>query len=598
MKYPGVYVTQLNENDVLQGRGSGSNQHPGNIKYRKMIENIASSYVSTPSRKEKNRMVQKLVADIHATKGRFLHSLGSGKAAGLGLDAEKDHFVEITDEDAIEKSKQAIRYVHYKKRPMLEKRRTEAAEENSTSQPSSSTVDVGADDRKMPPVQTDHTTAAGSDTSDPRLNQQQHLMQRLAQSVMSSSNAQNSPASHRIFSSQPENRFASKQSHHPDTPSSQQQHSQPTGTSSSSSSIEQLLQQLLPQMARQQAPSEQLLPLQSLASNHNPTFINFLSNILQPHRQQQQHVAMNMNLQSIVQHAFQTENAEMASMLIPLLRREQEQQRQRQLTSALQNLLPLSNQNQERSDDTSANLLRNILSLQQQQQQQQGHAQAQPSFLSGHYQSQGSLNQDQTSLANIISILASQDRSRSNSDLDQGINPQLTQLLLSRLPPTLQATSHAQRTTITTGSGPDGVSMALPSVVASLASPPLPAASSRIPPTIQEEMMLQQMLLLQQQQQQQQQQQSRHHNISQLMPNLLTPPAGRQGQSSSALQVSRDEPPQHIAIQQSGQYIGQIPARRDSPSSSFSGDSTDGREERKSRSEETIGYPARKRPRL
>ena len=42
IKYPGVYITQLNENDVLQGRGSGSNQHPGNVKYRKMIETIAS----------------------------------------------------------------------------------------------------------------------------------------------------------------------------------------------------------------------------------------------------------------------------------------------------------------------------------------------------------------------------------------------------------------------------------------------------------------------------------------------------------------------------------------------------------------------------
>ena len=324
-------------------------------------------------------MVQKLVADIHEMKGRFLHPLESEKAAGLGLDTEKDQFVEITDEDAIEKSKQAIRYVHYKKRPMLEKRRTDAVEGNSTTQPSSSTVEGGeSDDRKMPAVQPDQNvpgrttaTTAGSDAFDLGLNhQQQQLIQRLAQGVMSSSHSQHS-------TTQPENRFASRQSHHPHTPSSQQQHSQPTGTSTSSS-VENILQQLLPQRAPQQTPSEQLLSLQSLASNNNPTFVNFLSNIglqspsppQQPHQQQQQqHVPM--NLQSIVQHALQTENAEMASMLIPLLRREQEQQQQRQqenlreqqLASALQALLPLPNQNQQPPVDTSVNLLRNLLSL-------------------------------------------------------------------------------------------------------------------------------------------------------------------------------------------------------------------------------------------
>ncbi|KAG7348452.1 hypothetical protein IV203_017157 [Nitzschia inconspicua] len=128
MKYPGVFLTETNDRDVLQGRGSGSNLYQGNMVYRDMIEEVATSYTSTSSRKEKNRLVNELISVIHGMNGRFLHPVDTDEATTLGLDPNKDFFFEITDADAVDKVKQAIRYVHYKKRPLMEQRRKAAVE--------------------------------------------------------------------------------------------------------------------------------------------------------------------------------------------------------------------------------------------------------------------------------------------------------------------------------------------------------------------------------------------------------------------------------------------------------------------------------------
>jgi hypothetical protein len=128
MKYPGVFLREINDRDVLQGRGSGSNLYQGNMIFRDMIDEVAVSYTSTTSRKEKNKLVDELIGVIHERNGRFLHPIDSDEAKRLGLDPNVDFFYEITDSDAVDKVKQAIRYVHYKKRPLMEQRRKEAAE--------------------------------------------------------------------------------------------------------------------------------------------------------------------------------------------------------------------------------------------------------------------------------------------------------------------------------------------------------------------------------------------------------------------------------------------------------------------------------------
>jgi hypothetical protein len=171
MKYPGVLVTQTNDRDVLQGRGSGSNLYHGNMVYRDMIDEIATSYTSTTSRKEKNRLVDELINVIHGMNGRFLHPIDTSEATKLGLDPGKDFFFEITDADAVDKVKQAIRYVHYKKRPLMEQRRKEVV---VSADPSTIT---GAAERKMPPR---------SNTSSNNFNADLPTIQQLLQSLSSS----------------------------------------------------------------------------------------------------------------------------------------------------------------------------------------------------------------------------------------------------------------------------------------------------------------------------------------------------------------------------------------------------------------------------
>jgi hypothetical protein len=127
IKNPGVFITVLNDNDVLQGRGSGSMQNTGNIRFRTMVEELRPAYVATSSRKEKAKMITSMVQLIQSRQGRFLQRLNDGEVDKLGLSSNTEHFVEMTDAEAAEKAKQAIRYVHYKKVPLEDKRRKKRA---------------------------------------------------------------------------------------------------------------------------------------------------------------------------------------------------------------------------------------------------------------------------------------------------------------------------------------------------------------------------------------------------------------------------------------------------------------------------------------
>jgi len=120
-------TTELQSYDVLLGRGTGPANHPGNIYFRDIVERVKPSYVHTPSRKVKNKLVLQVVDDVKSRGGRFLRKqpLGGSKTTGEDDDdadsttAGEDEgvFEVVTDAVAFEKTKQAIRYVHYKKQP-------------------------------------------------------------------------------------------------------------------------------------------------------------------------------------------------------------------------------------------------------------------------------------------------------------------------------------------------------------------------------------------------------------------------------------------------------------------------------------------------
>ena len=124
----GEYVTELGSFDVLLGRGTGPSMHEGNVHFRLAVEDLKPSYVSTNSRKRKKELVRKAVHTIQAKNGRFLTKLTKGEMKALGLKGKAAYEV-VRDIVAMEKTKQAIRYVHYKKKEPAMVRRPAEAEE-------------------------------------------------------------------------------------------------------------------------------------------------------------------------------------------------------------------------------------------------------------------------------------------------------------------------------------------------------------------------------------------------------------------------------------------------------------------------------------
>lgn len=104
-------IKEPHENDVMYGRGGGTNHHPGNKRYRKMVEDRKLEYVNC------KRLDKPLVAlDIIRTwrgqlpPGRFLK-----------IDDKTGMWHDVGDKKAREKTSQALR----EKAPMIRKKQEE-----------------------------------------------------------------------------------------------------------------------------------------------------------------------------------------------------------------------------------------------------------------------------------------------------------------------------------------------------------------------------------------------------------------------------------------------------------------------------------------
>lgn len=113
----GSYVAEVRSTDVLCGRGTGPSNHRGNVNFRRMVEVAKKQYVATASRRLKNKLVQDVVDQIKRKEGRFLRQLSRAEVKLVGFPVQKILYEVVPDAVSIEKVKQAIRYVHYKKEP-------------------------------------------------------------------------------------------------------------------------------------------------------------------------------------------------------------------------------------------------------------------------------------------------------------------------------------------------------------------------------------------------------------------------------------------------------------------------------------------------
>ena len=94
-----AYIKDVNENDVLCGRGGATNSHSGNRSYRELVKQYKDKYLQA-KKKQKPNVAAEVVAKIRNLEppGRFLKK-----------DKESGWYLDIGDARAKEKTSQALR---------------------------------------------------------------------------------------------------------------------------------------------------------------------------------------------------------------------------------------------------------------------------------------------------------------------------------------------------------------------------------------------------------------------------------------------------------------------------------------------------------
>jgi hypothetical protein len=93
----GIADNELTYADVLYGRGSWTNSHPGNVFFRALVDEYRMEY-ATAGRGRKTSVSKKVVRLIRNNHGRFLKK-----------DEDDDLWFEVGDQKAIEKTGQTLR---------------------------------------------------------------------------------------------------------------------------------------------------------------------------------------------------------------------------------------------------------------------------------------------------------------------------------------------------------------------------------------------------------------------------------------------------------------------------------------------------------
>lgn len=109
MSDPAQFVTLVTPNDVLFGRGSGPNDHEGNIKFRDMVAKRKGEYMSTNHRQTKATIAKDVVNSVFQAQGRFLKKLEAAELQKLGFPASTEIYQIVDDNTVMEKAKQALR---------------------------------------------------------------------------------------------------------------------------------------------------------------------------------------------------------------------------------------------------------------------------------------------------------------------------------------------------------------------------------------------------------------------------------------------------------------------------------------------------------
>ena len=110
--YPLTNITSPGTNDILCGRGGGTNAHPGNIKFRKLVAAHKLRYLAA-SKSDKPGVARDVVKEWRSMNppGRFLAKMDSSisQSGGLGDDERRVLWYDVGDKKAREKASQCLR---------------------------------------------------------------------------------------------------------------------------------------------------------------------------------------------------------------------------------------------------------------------------------------------------------------------------------------------------------------------------------------------------------------------------------------------------------------------------------------------------------
>jgi hypothetical protein len=113
----GGFITQLHPNDVLFGRGSGPNDHEGNIRFRSLVQERKTEYMATNHRQTKSKIARDILGIVLQKNGRFLKKVEAAEAKRLGTPKGVDAWISVDEETVMEKAKQALRQQRDKGKP-------------------------------------------------------------------------------------------------------------------------------------------------------------------------------------------------------------------------------------------------------------------------------------------------------------------------------------------------------------------------------------------------------------------------------------------------------------------------------------------------
>ena len=128
-------VFQLNEFDVLMGRGSPSSEYSGNLRFRQLVKDRRGDYLKCTKRNEKHEIAEQIVATVHERGGRFLERVETlEEAQKLNVPAQKQAWkVMEASKPLFTKVKQLMRDVGVETIAKRQQRREERRKEKKES---------------------------------------------------------------------------------------------------------------------------------------------------------------------------------------------------------------------------------------------------------------------------------------------------------------------------------------------------------------------------------------------------------------------------------------------------------------------------------